>query len=181
MEIEIGGATQGVGYDYIEATEDIVLSGSRLQLSLITGFVPSPTTTFTILKALDVLAGEFANVANRQRLTTSDGGGSFLVSYGSGSPNPNQIVISEFLPHLNGDFDLDGDVDGADFLVWQRGGSPNPNSASDLAEWRGNFGFHELTPSGSAAPEPRAGWLALSLTLSIWHFQRKPRCLGRID
>ena len=39
-----------------------------------------------------------------------------------------------------GDFDFDGDVDGADLLLWQRGGSPNPLGASDLAAWEANFG-----------------------------------------
>jgi hypothetical protein len=44
-------------------------------------------------------------------------------------------------PALDGDFDLDDDVDGDDFLLWQRGGSPNPLSASDLTEWETNYGL----------------------------------------
>jgi hypothetical protein len=51
---------------------------------------------------------------------------------------------------LPGDFDYDGDVDGADFLIWQRGESPNSMSAAELADWQTNFG----TVHASAVPEP---------------------------
>jgi hypothetical protein len=62
-----------------------------------------------------------------------------------------------------GDFDGDGDVDGADFLVWQRGGSPNPLSAADLATWKGNFG--SAVAAAGAVPEP--GTLGLALMAGI--------------
>ncbi|QDT73370.1 hypothetical protein [Lacipirellula limnantheis] len=52
------------------------------------------------------------------------------------------------------DFDYDGDVDGRDFLIWQRGGSPYPLSASDLADWRSNFGTGLLAATNVAVPEP---------------------------
>lgn len=39
-----------------------------------------------------------------------------------------------------GSFDTNYDVDGRDFLTWQRGLTPGPLSASDLAEWRSNYG-----------------------------------------
>ncbi len=57
---------------------------------------------------------------------------------------------------LSGDFDLDGDVDGADFLKWQRGESPAPLSASDLALWEANFGTTTApaTSSATSVPEP---------------------------
>src|SRR5690606_23129308 len=57
------------------------------------------------------------------------------------------------LPSLPGDFDMDGDVDGADFLSWQRGNSPNPLSSGDLADWESNFGATALT-AAVAVPEP---------------------------
>jgi hypothetical protein len=43
-------------------------------------------------------------------------------------------------PGVPGDFDFDGDVDGADFLVWQRGEVSNPPSQSDLDDWQAHFG-----------------------------------------
>ena len=47
------------------------------------------------------LAGAFANVANGQRLNTTDGAGSFVVSYGSAKLNDdataaNEVVLSDF-------------------------------------------------------------------------------------
>ncbi|QDT74070.1 LamG-like jellyroll fold domain-containing protein [Lacipirellula limnantheis] len=59
-----------------------------------------------------------------------------------------------------GDFNADGNVDGADFLKWQQGGSPSPLSPADLATWKANFGASAV-PAGAAVPEPAA--LALSL------------------
>ena len=41
---------------------------------------------------------------------------------------------------LDGDFDADNDVDGADFLKWQRGQSPDPLSQADLNAWEANYG-----------------------------------------
>ncbi|MBA3484003.1 MAG: hypothetical protein H0T51_19540 [Pirellulales bacterium] len=149
--------------------------GGNLQLALLNGFVPSAANTFTVVEAMGNLFGSFANVASGQRLTTSEGLGSFVVHYGAGSPfDPKQIVLSAFQSGLAGDFDVDGDVDGADFVKWQHGGSPNPGSAADLAAWRGNFGFSALTAAGTSIPEPRTEWLALSLTLCVSLFQRRP-------
>jgi hypothetical protein len=45
-----------------------------------------------------------------------------------------------------GDFNWDGDVDGADFLMWQR----NP-SIGLLSDWETNYG---PLPSIAAVPEP---------------------------
>jgi hypothetical protein len=53
-----------------------------------------------------------------------------------------------------GDFDIDGDVDGADFLAWQRGNSPNSGSAGDLAIWKANFGSGASTVNAGSVPEP---------------------------
>lgn len=59
-----------------------------------------------------------------------------------------------------GDFNGDFVVDGSDFLVWQRGNSPNPLSATDLAQWKTNFGSSAAAASATAVPEPSALILA---------------------
>ena len=100
-----------------------------MNLSLINGAAPLASQTFVILDA-NSLFGAFDNVANGERLSTTDGLGSFVVKYGTGSAfDPSQIVLSNFLAWIPGDFDFDFDVDGGDFLIWQRGGSPSPLSA----------------------------------------------------
>ncbi len=59
---------------------------------------------------------------------------------------------------VDGDFNDDGIVDGADFLVWQRGESPDPLSASDLETWKTAFGG----PAIAAVPEPTAALLMVA-------------------
>lgn len=52
-----------------------------------------------------------------------------------------------------GDFDNDGDVDGADFLAWQRG-VPGTYGAADLADWESNYGTTPASPANVSVPEP---------------------------
>lgn len=55
---------------------------------------------------------------------------------------------------VEGDFDEDLDVDGADFLKWQQ---DFPTlTAADLAAWQTNYGSGAATPSVGAVPEPTA-------------------------
>lgn len=60
---------------------------------------------------------------------------------------------------LSGDFDEDGDVDGADFLVWQKGFG-GTYDAVDLASWQSAYGSNLLTSSVAVVPEP-ASWFAI--------------------
>ena len=82
--------------------------------------------------------------------------------------------IMLFTVELEGDFDIDGDIDGFDFLKWQRGESPNPLSAEDLAVWQENFGSVAssalATPTG--VPEPATG-IILMLGMAAMLFRRQ--------
>jgi hypothetical protein len=55
---------------------------------------------------------------------------------------------------LDGDFNGDNVVDGADFLAWQRGDSPNNGSPADLTTWKNNFGTSAAAAAAAAVPEP---------------------------
>ncbi|MDZ4657635.1 MAG: hypothetical protein SH868_08655, partial [Bythopirellula sp.] len=167
LEIEIGGPLAGSEFDFVNVTGSALLDG-ELDLTLTGGFTPTPSQTFAILIA-GSLSGAFDNAPSGQRVTTSDGGGSFLINYGVGSPfDDNQVVLSNFLAGgTSGDFDNDGDVDGRDFLIWQRGGSPTPFSAGDLADWQMNYGVGPLVAASTAVPEPDClGYLAF-VTLAV--------------
>jgi hypothetical protein len=109
--------------------------------------------------------------------------GSFVVHYGAGSSfAPKDLVITDFLPTTPGDFDTDGDVDGADFVVWQTNfpattghylttGDADADGdvdGDDFAIWQSNFPTAPLPavlPSFSAVPEP-AGWLLAAFSLA---------------
>jgi hypothetical protein len=134
--------------------------------------VPSAANEFIVLNADDLLSF-FTNVGNGQRLDTVDGLASFLVHYGPTSAfNPNQVVLTNFLSMLPGDYNQNGTVDAADYAVWRNNvGSPTslPNDDTpgvaddDYTRWRANFG-RSVSGSGSAVvgatgtsiPEPKA-------------------------
>lgn len=77
------------------------------------------------------------------------------------------------IPEIDGDFDLDGEVDGTDFLTWQQG-YPVSYNQNDLDAWRNNYGG----PTGGlsalgAVPEPTTLALAVSLTLVSFCLTRR--------
>jgi T5SS/PEP-CTERM-associated repeat protein len=167
LEIEIGGASTSQ-YDLVNVQNNVGLAG-QLQLALINSFVPESQNIFTVLNATGNINGAFNNIANGQRLTTSDEAGSFLVHYGAGSQfNPRQIVLTNFQSStLAGDFNRDGSVDAADYIVWRRNPSGNTFvDATNYQTWRTNFGrtADELAES-TTVPEP--GGLALICSLLL--------------
>lgn len=134
LEIEIGGSAVSTGYDFVNVTGTAFLDGT-LQLDLINGFVPTPGQAFTILNVSPgTLIGFFDNVGDNQRLDTVGGEGSFLVRYGVTSPNPTQIILSDFqTPIVLGDVNGDGVVnllDVAPFVAVLTSGIYNP--AADI-------------------------------------------------
>ncbi|TWU26027.1 PEP-CTERM sorting domain-containing protein [Bythopirellula polymerisocia] len=71
-----------------------------------------------------------------------------------------------------GDFDQDGDVDGADFLKWQLGDTPGLGSSNELALWQSQFGKTlPMIAATTEVPEPGT----LLLMLSLFAFQVRSR------
>jgi serralysin len=78
-----------------------------------------------------------------------------------------------------GDFDLDGDVDGADFLVWQRGFGSGYDS-EDLANWRENFGMtSSMAIAATTVPEPSGELLATAAFAGLSLIVRLRSAAGR--
>ncbi|MBA4107594.1 MAG: hypothetical protein C0485_17800 [Pirellula sp.] len=78
-------------------------------------------------------------------------------------------------PTLGGDFDLDGDVDGADFLTWQQGAG-SAYDDEDLAAWRANFGAlagGNVVNSTLATPEPSVWALAGIAACCGWNWRKR--------
>jgi len=83
--------------------------------------------------------------------------------------------VGVFESALAGDFDEDGDVDGADFLVWQQGFGSTYN-ADDLTDWESNYGLEaSSTVAAAAVPEPMT---TVMLMLGIVAMPTR-RCLFR--
>lgn len=116
----------------------------------ITGFFELGQTFQLYSEGAEILGTGFAGLVN--------------ISYVGGTGND---VVLNLVATPSADFDLDGDVDGADFLSWQRGfgatsgatladGDANGDGAVDgldLAVWKDNFG--SSSDSGAAnVPEP---------------------------
>ncbi|TWU30446.1 PEP-CTERM sorting domain-containing protein [Bythopirellula polymerisocia] len=131
MAIDLGGISAGSSYDSIGVAGSAILGGT-LELNLANGFRPEATNTFSVFNAVGGLIGVFNNIGSGQRLTLGNGAGSFLVNYGVTSTfDPNQVVLSNFLPTYSADFDLDGDVDSADLLIWQNSFGVNALADAD--------------------------------------------------
>ena len=82
-------------------------------------------------------------------------------------------------PSNPGDFDGDGDVDGADFLAWQRGESPGGATAGDLAEWQTHFGtIYDNVAAARAVPEPGTMLLLVAGAVFWRGIGRRRACLA---
>jgi hypothetical protein len=116
-------------------------------------------------------------VTRGQRLTTTDGLGSFLVHYGTTSPfEPRHVVLTNFQSALlAGDFNRDGSVDAADFVVWRR--NPSGNAFVDTTNfqtWRANFGrTAEQLVESTNVPEPSALALIGTMLIAALFFTRR--------
>jgi len=95
-----GASSAGLDYGLLSISGTAALDGT-LSIQFGNGFENSVATTdmFTVLTAGSTLSGSFSNVINGARLTTSDGFGSFLVYYGSGSSyGTDKLVLMDFQP-----------------------------------------------------------------------------------
>jgi len=103
--------------------------------------------------------------------TTSDS--LFVADFQSGGNGA--IYQIQAIP-ASGDFDNDGDVDGADFLAWQR-----DTSLGSLADWESSIGSLGALATSQSVPEPTT-WLlllvgAVSAILAKRDLMlRRPRC-----
>lgn len=149
--MDIGGTTPGTEYDTLSILGTASLGGD-LEISLLDGFLPATNDLFTVLDS-ETIVDQFENIPAGERLTTSDGLGSFLVSYGLGSPfEAGALVRSEFLPLITvlraGDSDEDFDFDQLDLVKVQIAGkylTGQPATWGDC-DWDGAPGGTPGTP-----------------------------------
>ena len=95
-------------------------------------------------------------------------------------------VVPPMFPPIDGDYTVDGRVDGRDFLTWQRAvGSPAGTLPNDpwfgtvftpigflqLNTWKAQYGAGSL--SAVSVPEPNCLWLAMLVATVTVQFGRK--------
>jgi hypothetical protein len=176
LAIEIGGIVPGDEFDQL-VVGDAAKLGGELIVELIRGFEPDPSDTFTILSAA-TLNGMFDNAAQRARIDTLGGEGSFVVTY---DMRANVVTLSDFLQAVSlGDYNQNGVVDAADYTVWRDtlGSTTNLSAdgsgngvvgASDYNFWRARFGNTAGSGVGdnAAVAEPQTFALLLAAVLCI--------------
>ena len=160
LEIDLAGLLAGE-FDAVDVVGGAALGGT-LDVSLDASFEPALGNTFTILTTQN------GNVTGEFDATTFPllNGLAFDVVY-----NAQSVVLEVIAGANNGDFDMDGDVDGADFLKWQRGEMSMPPSAADLAAWQATYGLSGLAGVASV-PEPSTS-AGLMLVAMIAELRRR--------
>jgi Regulator of Chromosome Condensation (RCC1) repeat protein len=174
--IELGGTAPGSLHDTINIGGAAVLDG-LLEVALIEEapgvgtFVPNAGDSFEILTAGN-LVGSFA--AESLPAIPGRPGLQWLIDYDTAADR----VLLTVAPYFEADFDLDGDVDGADLSLWRNGFSTGCCTAtkgdgdydkdgdvdgSDFLGWQREFGSSSGTV-GAAVPEPAS--LALAFVMA---------------
>ncbi len=95
LALDLGGTSQATGfqsgqYDFLTVTGTTTLAGN-LSVALLPGFAPANATTFVILSSTGTLSGAFSNVAFNQRIVTTGGEGTFLVTQSG-----NTVTLSAY-------------------------------------------------------------------------------------
>ena len=103
LSFEIGGTTAATQYDVLSKIDGGTLTlNGKLTLTLVNGFTPLVSDTFTIVTTQTALGGNFTNVKSGGRMNTEDGGGSFQVDYHviNNAPLSQNVTLSSFGPVL---------------------------------------------------------------------------------
>lgn len=145
LVIELGGTSPGVTHDTIAVTGDVSLMTS-LDVSLVNDFELQPGQTFEILDVGGTFFGGFFGIPDGGSVGVF-GGEELWITFSGGDGNDLVLYTTE----LPGNYDGDGDVDGADFLAWQR----TDGSTGELADWQTNYGITSNPPeAATSVPEP---------------------------
>ncbi len=156
LDLYSDGGVPGTDFDQLIVSAGATLSGA-IDINLFGGFLPSVGDSFEVISAESIFDDGISLVGTAAS--------NFIYSIVDG----NSLVLI----YADADFDLDGDVDGADFLTWQRGFGQTAASHSqgdangdnkvdhlDLLAWQGGSGSSS-SQALATVPEPSTAGLAL--------------------
>lgn len=172
LNIEISGTTPGTGFDQLNHTLNAAAAqlGGELDVSLLSGFVPTAGEMFQILTATGGVTGTFANTV----LPALDGNLSWQVEY-----DVNSVTLAVIAPTLPGDYNGDGIVDAADYVIWRK---TDGNNQAGYDAWRANFGNtlgRGAARVSAAIPEPATAMMLIICGLGVVPIRRHPaKCRG---
>jgi hypothetical protein len=190
LELEVGGLTAGTEHDQLVATGSITFNGI-LDLAVVnsgSGFqLPGIGQQFTLLSAAGGLSGTAQNAAALRSVA----GGSLVAWSITSGVNNAVLQATSITPLVDGDYNGDGAVDGADYVVWRHtagginlaadGNRDGVINNLDFAVWRSNFGASAGSGSSifsekpfAPVPEPTGAWLMI-LGVIFKHLQRSKR------
>ena len=107
LNVEIGGTTQGTGYDHLNITGDLTLDGV-LDVALINGFIPIAGQSFNILDWLGTRTGTFSSL---DLPTLAGSGVEYLAALHHRRAQRR---------HLPATSTTTATVDAADYVVWRK-------------------------------------------------------------
>jgi len=183
IDLQIAGLTPGVDFDQLVIGGRLTLGG-ELDVELLEDFLPQAGQSFHLISAAGGISGAFASV----ELPTLADSLSWRLDV-----TANDMTLRVLGPAINtGDFDADGDADGADFLTWQRyfgqttgahrsqgdGNGDGAVDALDLAIWTSVVGAVQAAPAASSIPEPANATL-VAIAVASRLTRRRPRCSRR--
>jgi autotransporter-associated beta strand protein len=163
LQISIASATD---FDRLSVDGTAALDGV-IDVRLSEGFEPQHGSQFTVLTAEQIFD---------RGLEIGAGSDHFRLHVSATN------VTLQYL-NLPGDFNGDGQADGADLLAWQRGASPDPLSTADLANWGMNFGTNlsGAGPAATSVPEPDGRVVTVWVLLGAYFFRARADSAGRLQ
>jgi hypothetical protein len=147
---------------------------------------PSVGQEFTIMNYGGTLTGTFATFDDLVDSPAGPNSVKLSINYGTGSASSIVLKVDSLQTAQAGDFDGDGDVDGADFVAWQTN-FPTASGATlaqgdadgdgdvdgaDFVVWQTNFPFTP-GPGASPVPEPSALLLAAAAGIGMVAIRRR--------
>lgn len=154
------GFEMGNGLITSYTTVDALISfGSNAALDGDFQLLPAPGETLELGDLFELVSySSFSDTFDNLILPSLDSSLAWEIDYGASS-----LVIEIVSAAIPGDFDGDGDVDGADFIFWQRSGQ----SAAELAEWQNNYWANSEGSIVTIVPEPSSVAMLLGLSACL--------------